>query len=354
MSKSPITDEDEKRFGRAGHLALDAAHTPVMAEEAALAADRTGRHVCGCHRFRWRPRDRNCGGKLTTGRLVGMDRDAQALEIARERLKEYKERVTLVHAELLKDRRGGPGLGPAAARRRAGRPGRFEPATRHGGARIFLPLAGPLDMRMDSDERVTADDIVNEWDEGELADLLYQYGEERDSRRIARTIVRARPIRDTKHLATVVAGARTSRGRQRLHPATKTFLALRIAVNRELEALGQFLQTVPATLTPEARVGGHALPLAGRPPREAAISAAGREGVLQVLTRTRAAFRCRGGREPAGAQRQAARLRKNGRTRQWQHDRVSYGKDRSTIPAWCVRRHRIVCARWRACQAQAD
>ncbi|HEV2304887.1 MAG TPA: 16S rRNA (cytosine(1402)-N(4))-methyltransferase, partial [Candidatus Acidoferrales bacterium] len=78
-------------------------------------------------------------------------------------------------------------------------------------------------------------------------------GEEHESRRIARAIVRARPIRDTEHLATVVAGARKARGRQRLHPATKTFLALRIAVNRELEELGQFLSRTPATLSSGAR-----------------------------------------------------------------------------------------------------
>ncbi len=110
-------------------------------------------------------------------------------------------------------------------------------------------FAGPLDMRMDLDEASTAADIVNETAENELADLLYQLGEERDSRRIARVIVRARPIRDTQHLATVVAGARTSRGRQKLHPATKTFLALRIAVNRELEALGQFLRPCPCHIS---------------------------------------------------------------------------------------------------------
>src|SRR5277367_3724596 len=101
---------------------------------------------------------------------------------------------------------------------------------------------------MDLDEAVSASELVNELPEQELADLLYRLAEEHDSRRIARVIVRARPIRSTTHLATVVAGARTSRGRQKLHPATKTFLALRIAVNRELEALGQFLKRVPATL----------------------------------------------------------------------------------------------------------
>jgi 16S rRNA (cytosine1402-N4)-methyltransferase len=114
-------------------------------------------------------------------------------------------------------------------------------------------LVGPLDMRMDSRVELTAADIVNQTAERELADLLYRLGEERDSRRIARVIVRARPIRSTEHLATVVAGARTSRGRQKLHPATKTFLALRIAVNRELEELGQFLNRAPATLAPGGR-----------------------------------------------------------------------------------------------------
>jgi 16S rRNA (cytosine1402-N4)-methyltransferase len=94
---------------------------------------------------------------------------------------------------------------------------------------------------------------VNRWPERELADLLYREAEEHDSRRIARAIVRARPIRDTAHLATTVAGARKQWGRQRLHPATKTFLALRIAVNRELEELGQFLFRTPAAMNSGGR-----------------------------------------------------------------------------------------------------
>ena len=114
--------------------------------------------------------------------------------------------------------------------------------------------AGPLDMRMDAGDELTADEIVNRWSEKEIADTLYQGAEEHDSRRIARAIVRARPIRDTAHLATVVAGARKQWGRQRLHPATKTFLALRIAVNREMEALGQFLSRTPATLNSGGRL----------------------------------------------------------------------------------------------------
>jgi 16S rRNA (cytosine1402-N4)-methyltransferase len=106
---------------------------------------------------------------------------------------------------------------------------------------------------MNPDSPLTAAEIVNHWPEKELADLLYLRAEERNSRRIARAIVRARPIRDTEHLATVVAGAQKVRGRQKLHPATKTFLALRTAVNREEEELGQFLSWTPATFNSGGR-----------------------------------------------------------------------------------------------------
>jgi 16S rRNA (cytosine1402-N4)-methyltransferase len=145
--------------------------------------------------------------------------------------------------------------------------------------------AGPLDMRMDLRAGTRAEEIVNQTAERELADLLYRLGEEHDSRRIARSIVRARPIRDTAHLATVVAGARASRGRQRLHPATKTFLALRIAVNREMEALAQFLDRVPATLNS----GGRLVILSYHSLEDRLVKQSFRrleqEGVLRVLTR---------------------------------------------------------------------
>jgi 16S rRNA (cytosine1402-N4)-methyltransferase len=138
---------------------------------------------------------------------------------------------------------------------------------------------------MDSRMARTAADIVNETAETELADLLYRLGEERDSRRIARAIVRARPIRSTEQLATVVAGARIARGRQKLHPATKTFLALRIAVNRELEALGQFLDRAPATLAP----GGRWVVLSYHSLEDRLVKQEfrrwAREGVVTVLTR---------------------------------------------------------------------
>ena len=126
---------------------------------------------------------------------------------------------------------------------------------------------------------------MNTVEEKELADLLYQLAEERDSRRIARSIVRARPIRDTEHLATVVAGARKVRGRQKLHPATKTFLALRIAVNREMEELGQFLSRVPATLSPGGRwvvLSYHSLE--DRPVKQR-FSDLAQQGTLKILTK---------------------------------------------------------------------
>ena len=191
--------------------------------------------------------------RLTTGRLVAIDRDPQALEIARERLKEFGEKVILVHREFSE-------IGEVAEELKL--PPLDGVVADLGVSTLELDSpergfsfrwAGPLNMRMNPDTPLTADEIVNQWPEKELANLLYQKAEERDSRRIARSIVRARPIRDTAHLATVVAGVRKARGRQKLHPATKTFLALRIAVNREEEELGQFLSRTPATLNSGGR-----------------------------------------------------------------------------------------------------
>jgi 16S rRNA (cytosine1402-N4)-methyltransferase len=135
------------------------------------------------------------------------------------------------------------------------------------------------------EDELTAGEIVNRWPEKELADLLYREADEHDSRRIARAIVRARPIRDTAHLATVVAGSRKQWGRQRLHPATKTFLALRIAVNREMEELGQFLSRVPATMNR----GGRCVILTYHSREDRIVKEAFREaerrGELKVLTK---------------------------------------------------------------------
>src|SRR6202048_2011542 len=220
-----------------------------------------------------------------SGRLISLDRDAQALELARERLKIFGEKVTLVQA---------PFSRIAEVVRELGIPGVDGVLADLGVSSMQLDQAargfsfreaGPLDMRMDAGKEVTAYEIVNRWSEKEVADLLYREAEEHDSRRIARAIVRARPIRDTAHLATVVAGARKQWGRQRLHPATKTFLALRIAVNREMEELGQFLSRTPATMNS----GGRWVVLSYHSREDRLVKHAFQEGeragTLRVLTR---------------------------------------------------------------------
>jgi 16S rRNA (cytosine1402-N4)-methyltransferase len=232
---------------------LSVLHTPVLAEAIMEwlrvkpdgmyvdATVGTGGHALGILQ------------RLKTGRLVGLDRDPQALGIARERLKEFERQVTLVHTdfskidEVVNDLKL-PKLDGVVADLGVSS---LELDTPERG--FSFRWGAPLDMRMNPDYPFMAEEIVNHWPETKLADVLYKFGEEHESRRIARAILRARPIRDTEHLATVVAGARKARGRQRLHPATKTFLALRIAVNRELEELGQFLSRTPATLSPGAR-----------------------------------------------------------------------------------------------------
>jgi 16S rRNA (cytosine1402-N4)-methyltransferase len=223
--------------------------------------------------------------RLTTGRLIGIDRDPQALAVARERLKPYEEKVVLVHAEfsIIGEVKADLNLPPFDGVIADLGISSLELDSPERG--FSFRWAAALDMRMNPDNPLTAGEIVNQWSEKELADLLYQKAEERDSRRIARAIVRSRPIRDTEHLATVVAGARKARGRQKLQPATKTFLALRNAVNREEEELEQFLSRTPATLNSEGRwivLSYHSLE--DRPVKRA-FQQLEREGSFRVLTR---------------------------------------------------------------------
>ncbi len=223
--------------------------------------------------------------RLESGRLISLDQDALALQIAQERLKKFGSKVSCVLSpfsriaevvhELGIPKVDGVLADLGVSSMQLDRPERG----------FSFREAGPLDMRMSDAGELTAEEIVNRWPEKELADLLYQQADEHDSRRIARAIVRARPLRDTAHLATVVAGSRKQWGRQKLHPATKTFLALRIAVNRELEALGQFLSRVPATMNP----GGRLVLLTyhsgeDRMVKEA-FKEAERQGTLKILTK---------------------------------------------------------------------
>jgi 16S rRNA (cytosine1402-N4)-methyltransferase len=226
--------------------------------------------------------------RISSGRLISLDRDAQALQIAQERLKRFGSKVSCVLSPFSRIAEAAHELGIPRVDGVLADLGVSSMQLDQPERGFSFREAGPLSMRMGvnaGEEELTAEEIVNRWPEKELADLLYREADEHDSRRIARAIVRARPIRDTAHLAKVVAGSRKQWGRQRLHPATKTFLALRIAVNREMEELGQFLSRVPATMNP----GGRCVILTyhSREDRivKEAFREADRQGELKVLTK---------------------------------------------------------------------
>ena len=272
---------------------MDAGHTPVLLREVLewLRIKPEGTYIdatLGAGGHSAAIAQRLISGAIPgrpSGRLISLDRDAQAIELARERLKTFGATVTLVQSAFSRIATVAQELGLPHADGVLADLGVSSMQLDRAERGFSFREAGPLDMRMDRSETITAEEIVNRWQEKELADLLYRKGEEHDSRRIARAIVRARPIRDTAHLATVVAGARKQRGRQRLHPATKTFLALRIAVNRELEELGQFLLRAPATLASGGRwVVLSYLSLEDRLVKRA-FQEGERQGMLRVLTK---------------------------------------------------------------------
>jgi 16S rRNA (cytosine1402-N4)-methyltransferase len=223
--------------------------------------------------------------RLVSGKLISLDQDERALELARENLKPWKDHVTLVKSPFSRIAEVVQELGIPKVDGVLADLGVSSMQLDQSVRGFSFREAGPLDMRMDAEGELTADEIVNQWSEKEIADLLYREADEHDSRRIAKAIVRARPLRDTAHLATTVAGARKQWGRQRLHPATKTFLALRIAVNREMEELGQFLSRTPATINP----GGRLVVLSYHSREDRLVKHAFQEGeradTLRVLTR---------------------------------------------------------------------
>jgi 16S rRNA (cytosine1402-N4)-methyltransferase len=193
-----------------------------------------------------------------TGKLIGFDRDPAALALANEKLdricEELGNRAPAI--ELV-------GEAFSAA------PLHVPPASVDGviadigvsslqldeASRGFSFMAdGILDMRMDTRSGPTAAQVVNEASERELADLIYEYGEERRSRRIARAIVRGRPVTTTGQLARIVASAAPAMKQDRIHPATRTFQALRIHVNRELDEIKALMEAAPKLLKPSGRL----------------------------------------------------------------------------------------------------
>jgi 16S rRNA (cytosine1402-N4)-methyltransferase len=192
------------------------------------------------------------------GHLIGFDRDPQALELAKAKLDGVCEelgsrapRVTLI----------GEAFSSVKSHLQ---PGSVDGLLADFGVsslqldeacRGFSFMAdGPLDMRMDTRSGPTAAQVVNEENERELANLIYEYGEERRSRRIARAIVRGRPLTTTGELARIVAAAAPAMKSDKIHPATRTFQALRIFVNRELGEIKDLLEAAPALLKPSGRL----------------------------------------------------------------------------------------------------
>jgi 16S rRNA (cytosine1402-N4)-methyltransferase len=188
------------------------------------------------------------------GRLLGLDLDPQALELARERLREFSDRATLVqdsYTAVLEHIRSlgwegvqGILIDLGVSSMQLDRPERG----------FSFQADGPLDMRFDPTQLLTAEDMVNQWSERDLADVIWRYGEERQSRRIARAIAQARPLHSTRELAEVIVRTIGGHKGHGPHPATRTFQALRIAVNQELQAIEDVLPKAVQALAPGGRL----------------------------------------------------------------------------------------------------
>lgn len=234
-------------------------HVPVLVQEVLdyLRPQARGRYIDGTaggggHSWALLTAASAADSPAAGGRVLSLDADPYAVARVRQRLQPFGDRAVVVHTNFRH---------LAATARQAG----FDPVD---GIVLDLGLSsdqleletrgfalmadGPLDMRFDAAQETSAADLVNTLPEGELANLIYAYGEERLSRRIARAIVQARPLSTTGQLVRIVE--RTVGRRGRLHPATRTFQALRIAVNDELGALADVLPQAIALLRPGGRL----------------------------------------------------------------------------------------------------
>ena len=225
------------------------------------------------------------------GRLICFDRDPEALELAKARMDEVRaelgEQMPAVEFVPKAFSQAAEVIAPASLDGLLADFGVSSLQLDEPHRGFSFRSSGPLDMRMDTRSGMTAEQVVNQIDENELADLIYEFGEERRSRRIARAIVRARPITTTAELARVVSAAAPAMksGRHFIHPATRTFQALRIYVNAELEEIDALLSAAPALLKPGGRlvvISFHSLE--DRRAKDALREGA-RQGIYEVLTR---------------------------------------------------------------------
>jgi len=221
--------------------------------------------------------------RLQTGFVIACDRDAESLELAKKNTARWSERIRFHRGAF-------SSLPQALESNRAERVdgvladlgvSRYQLSAAERG--FSLMEDGPLDMRMDRSRGLTAADFVNHLPERDLADLIFGLGEERRSRRISRAIVRARPILTTGRLARVIEEAVPRTGR--IHPATQTFMALRLKVNEEFEELEQLLRLVPERL----RSGGRFVVLTFMSTEDRIVKRAfqslAREGRATILTK---------------------------------------------------------------------
>jgi 16S rRNA (cytosine1402-N4)-methyltransferase len=255
-----VADEDFQlhKAPEGAHGGTAVGHVPVLLQEAIafLAIRRGGTYIDATL---------GLGGHSSEivsrlgpqGHLIGLDKDPRALELARKRLAalppDQQPAITLLHSSFAE-------IGKVVSKASAdGILADLGVSSLQFGdpARGFsFQAEGPLDMRMDPQGERTADQVVNHMREEDLANVIYEFGEERRSRRIARAIVRARPIRSTAHLAEVISVALRpmKHSHERIHPATRTFQAIRIFVNRELDDLKALLHAAPQVLKPAGRL----------------------------------------------------------------------------------------------------
>jgi 16S rRNA (cytosine1402-N4)-methyltransferase len=247
---------------RGGHGGSKSGHVPVLLKEAIdfLAIKRGGTYIdatvgLGGHSLEIAKR------LGAPGHLIGLDKDPAALDEARIRLissgGEGWPEVSLLHGSFAEI---GERFGAASADGLLADLGVSSLQLDTPSRGFSFQAEGALDMRMNTQAGPTAEQVVNQTDEVTLANLIYEFGEERRSRRIARAIVRSRPIRTTAELAAVVSAAARPMNRfedkhdRRIHPATRTFQALRIFVNHELDDLRELLNAAPRVLRPGGRI----------------------------------------------------------------------------------------------------
>ena len=241
---------------------------------------------------------------LTTGRLIGIDRDPVALKAAGERLAPYGDRVTLVHSNFCRMASVLEGLGISGVDGILLDLGVSSPQLDDGQRGFSYMADAPLDMRMDGGDALTADTVVNTWSYEELKKILYEYGEERYAPAIASAIVRRRetaPIRTTLELVDVIRSAMPPAAlREKQHPAKRSFQAIRIAVNDELNSVAKAMEDAIPLLNPggrlavitfhslEDRIVKNAMAAAARGcicPPEFPVCVCGRKPQVDILTR---------------------------------------------------------------------